>query len=141
MAKEVKAVIKLQLPGGKATPGQSVGSALGPHGVNSMEFLKQFNERTADKVGFNIPVIVTAYTDRTFTFVTKTPPAADLIIKAAGIEKGSANSKKDKVGKITKAQVEEIAKTKMQDLNASSLESAMSMIAGTARSMGITVEE
>ncbi len=139
MAKEVKAVIKLQLPGGKATPGQSVGSALGPHGVNSMEFLKQFNERTADKVGFNIPVIVTAYTDRTFTFVTKTPPAADLIIKAAGIEKGSANSKKDKVGKITKAQVEEIAKTKMQDLNASSLESAMSMIAGSARSMGVTV--
>lgn len=139
MAKEVKAVIKLQLPGGKATPGQSVGSALGPHGVNSMEFLKQFNERTADKVGFNIPVIVTAYTDRTFTFVTKTPPAADLIIKAAGIEKGSANSKKDKVGKITKVQVEEIAKTKMQDLNASSLESAMSMIAGSARSMGVTV--
>lgn len=139
MAKEVKAVIKLQLPGGKATPGQSVGSALGPHGVNSMEFLKQFNERTADKVGFNIPVIVTAYSDRTFTFVTKTPPAADLIIKAAGIEKGSANSKKDKVGKITKAQVEEIAKTKMQDLNASSLESAMSMIAGSARSMGVTV--
>lgn len=139
MAKEVKAVIKLQLPGGKATPGQSVGSALGPHGVNSMEFLKQFNERTADKVGFNIPVIVTAYTDRTFTFVTKTPPAADLIIKAAGIAKGSANSKKDKVGKITKAQVEEIAKTKMQDLNASSLESAMSMIAGSARSMGVTV--
>ncbi len=141
MAKEVKAVIKLQLPGGKATPGQSVGSALGPHGVNSMEFLKQFNERTADKVGFNIPVIVTAYTDRTFTFVTKTPPAADLIIKAAGIAKGSANSKKDKVGKITKAQVEEIAKTKMQDLNASSLESAMSMIAGSARSMGVTVTD
>lgn len=141
MAKEVKAVIKLQLPGGKAVPGQSVGSALGPHGVNSMEFLKQFNERTADKVGFNIPVIVTAYTDRTFTFVTKTPPAADLIIKAAGIEKGSANSKRDKVGKITKAQVEEIAKTKMQDLNASSLESAMSMIAGSARSMGVTVTD
>ena len=141
MAKEVKAVIKLQLPGGKATPGQSVGSALGPHGVNSMEFLKQFNERTADKVGFNIPVIVTAYTDRTFTFVTKTPPAADLIIKAAGIAKGSANSKKDKVGKITKAQVEEIAKTKMQDLNASSLENAMSMIAGSARSMGVTVTD
>lgn len=139
MAKNVKAVIKLQLPGGKATPGQSVGSALGPHGVNSMEFLKQFNERTADKVGFMIPVIVTAYDDRTFTFVTKTPPAADLIRKACGIEKGSAKSNKEKVAKITKAQVEEIAKTKMQDLNASSLESAMSMIAGSARSMGVVV--
>lgn len=139
MAKKVKAVIKLQLPGGKATPGQSVGSALGPHGVNSMEFLKQFNERTQDKVGYMIPVIVTAYDDRTFSFVTKTPPAADLIKKACGIEHGSAKCNREKVAKITKAQIEEIAKTKMQDLNASSLESAMSMIAGSARSMGITV--
>lgn len=139
MAKKVKAVIKLQLPGGKATPGQSVGSALGPHGVNSMEFLKQFNERTQDKVGFTIPVIVTAYDDRSFTFVTKTPPATDLIKKACGIEKGSAKSNKDKVAKITKAQVEEIAKMKMQDLNASSVESAMKMIAGSARSMGVVV--
>lgn len=139
MAKKVKAVIKLQLPGGKATPGQSVGSALGPHGIPTMEFLKQFNEKTQDKVGFMIPVIVTAYEDRTFTFVTKTPPAADLIKKACGIEKGSSKSNRDKVAKITKAQVEEIAKTKMQDLNASSLESAMSMIAGSARSMGVTV--
>lgn len=139
MAKKVKAVIKLQLPGGKATPGQSVGSALGPHGVNSMEFLKQFNERTQDKVGFTIPVIVTAYDDRTFSFVTKTPPATDLIKKACGIEKGSAKSNRDKVAKITKAQVEEIAKMKMQDLNASSVESAMKMIAGSARSMGVVV--
>ncbi len=139
MAKKVKAVIKLQLPGGKATPGQSVGSALGPHGVNSMEFLKQFNERTQDKVGFTIPVIVTAYDDRTFSFVTKTPPATDLIKKACGIDKGSAKSNRDKVAKITKAQVEEIAKMKMQDLNASSVESAMKMIAGSARSMGVVV--
>ncbi len=139
MAKKVKAVIKLQLPGGKATPGQSVGSALGPHGVPTMEFLKQFNEKTQDKVGFMIPVIVTAYEDRTFTFITKTPPAADLIKKACGIEKGSSKSNKDKVAKITRAQVEEIAKTKMQDLNAGSLESAISMIAGSARSMGVTV--
>ena len=139
MAKKVKAVIKLQLPGGKATPGQSVGSALGPHGVNSMEFLKQFNERTQDKVGYTIPVIVTAYDDRTFSFVTKTPPATDLIKKACGIEKGSAKSNRDKVAKITKAQVEEIAKMKMQDLNASSVESAMKMIAGSARSMGVVV--
>lgn len=139
MAKKVKAVIKLQLPGGKATPGQSVGSALGPHGVNSMEFLKQFNERTQDKVGYVIPVIVTAYEDRTFDFVCKTPPAAILIKKACGIEKGSAKSNKDKVAKITKAQIEEIAKTKMEDLNAGSLESACSMIAGSARSMGVSV--
>ena len=139
MAKKVKAVIKLQLPGGKATPGQSVGSALGPHGVNSMEFLKQFNERTQDKVGFTIPVIVTAYDDRTFSFVTKTPPATDLIKKACGIDKGSAKSNRDKVAKITKAQVKEIAEQKMPDLNAASIETAMSMVEGTARSMGVVV--
>ena len=139
MAKKVKAVIKLQLPGGKATPGQSVGSALGPHGVPTMEFLKQFNERTQDSVGLIIPVIVTAYEDRTFDFVLKTPPAAVLIKKACGIEKGSAKSNKEKVAKITKAQIEEIAKIKLKDLNASNLETAMSMIAGSARSMGVTV--
>ncbi|MBE5746005.1 MAG: 50S ribosomal protein L11 [Clostridiales bacterium] len=139
MAKKVKAVIKLQLPGGKAVPGQSVGSALGPHGVPTMEFLKQFNEKTQDKVGFIIPVIVTAYEDRTFDFVLKTPPAAVLIKKACGMDKGSAKCNKEKVGKITKAQIEEIAKSKMTDLNASSLESACSMIAGSARSMGVTV--
>lgn len=141
MAKKVKAVIKLQLPGGKATPGQSVGSALGPHGVNSMEFLKQFNERTANQVGYTIPVIVTAYEDRTFSFVTKTPPAADLIKKACGIEKGSAKSNRDKVAKITRAQLEEIAKMKMQDLNAGSLDAAVKMIAGSCRSMGVVVED
>ncbi len=141
MAKKVKAVIKLQLPGGKATPGQSVGSALGPHGVNSMEFLKQFNERTADKVGFTIPVIVTAYEDRTFSFVTKTPPATDLILKACGIDKASSKPKKEKVAKIKKAQIEEIAKMKMQDLNASCVETAMNMIIGSCKSMGIDVED
>lgn len=141
MAKKVKAVIKLQLPGGKAVPGQSVGSALGPHGVNSMEFLKQFNERTADKVGYTIPVIVTAYEDRTFSFVVKTPPAADLIKKAAGIEKGASNVKKEVAGTITKEQVREIAQMKMVDLNASCIETAMSMIEGTARSMGVKVAE
>lgn len=139
MAKKVKAIIKMQLPGGKAVPGPSVGSALGPHGVNSMEFLKQFNERTKDQVGFIIPVIVTAYEDRTFTFVTKTPPAAILICKAAGIEKGSATNKKTIVGQITKAQCREIAEKKMVDLNAATVEAATRMIEGTARSMGVTV--
>lgn len=139
MAKKVKAVIKLQLPGGEAKPGQSVGSALGPHGVNSMEFLKQFNEKTKDQKGFVIPVIVTAYEDRTFTFVTKTPPAAILICKAIGIEKGSAANKKTKVGQITRAQCREIAEKKMVDLNAASVEAATKMIEGTARSMGVTV--
>lgn len=139
MAKKIKAIIKLQLPGGKATPGQSVGSALGPHGIQTMEFLKQFNERTQDKVGYIVPVIVTAYEDRTFTFVVKSSPAAVLIKKACGIEKGSAKPNKDKVAKITKAQIEEIAKMKMQDLNASSLETACRMIEGSARSMGVVV--
>ena len=139
MAKKVKAVIKLQLPGGKAVPGQSVGSALGPHGVNSMEFLKQFNERTKDQVGYTIPVIVTAYEDRTFTFVTKTPPAADLIKKAAGVEKGASKNKKEVAGTITKAQVKHIAEMKMVDLNAATVEAAMNTIEGSARSMGIKV--
>lgn len=139
MAKKVKAVIKLQLPGGEAKPGQSVGSALGPHGVNSMEFLKQFNERTKDQKGYTIPVIVTAFEDRTFTFITKTPPAAILICKAIGIEKGSDKNKKNIVGKITRAQCREIAEKKMADLNAASIEAATTMIEGTARSMGVTV--
>lgn len=139
MAKKIKAVIKLQLPGGKAVPGQSVGSALGPHGVPTMDFLKQFNDATKDQVGLIIPVIVTAYEDRTFSFVTKTPPAAVLIKKACGIEKGSGAPNKTKVAKITKAQVKEIAELKMKDLNASSVESAMKMIAGSARSMGVEV--
>ena len=139
--KKVKAVIKLQLPGGKATPGQSVGSALGPHGIPTMDFLKQFNDATKDQVGLIIPVIVTAYEDRTFSFITKTPPAAVLIKKACGIEKGSGVPNKTKVAKITKAQVREIAELKMKDLNASSVESAMKMIAGSARSMGVTVED
>lgn len=141
MAKKVKAVIKLQLPAAKATPGQSVGSALGPHGIATMEFLKQFNERTKNQEGMIIPVIVTAYEDRTFTFITKTPPAAMLIKKACGIEKGSAVSNKTKVAKITKAQLREIAELKMVDLNAGSIEAAMKVIAGSARSMGVTVEE
>jgi len=141
MAKKVKAIIKLQLPGGKATPGQSVGSALGPHGIPTMDFLKQFNDRTKDQEGLIIPVVVTAYEDRTFSFITKTPPAAVLIKKACGIQKGSGVPNKQKVAKITKAQVRQIAELKMKDLNASSIESAMSMIAGSARSMGVTVEE
>ncbi len=139
MAKKIKAVIKLQLPGGKAVPGQSVGSALGPHGIQTMEFLKQFNERTANQVGMIIPVIVTAYEDRTFSFITKTPPAAVLIKKACGIETASATPNKLKVAKITKEQVRQIAETKMTDLNAASIEAAMSMVAGTARSMGVEV--
>lgn len=141
MAKKVKAIIKLQLPGGKATPGQSVGSALGPHGIPTMDFLKQFNDRTKDQEGLIIPVVVTAYEDRTYTFITKTPPAAVLIKKACGIQKGSGVPNKQKVAKITKEQIRQIAELKMKDLNASSVESAMRMIAGSARSMGVTVEE
>ncbi|MGD9901108.1 MAG: 50S ribosomal protein L11 [Spirochaetales bacterium] len=141
MAKKVKAIIKLQLPAGKATPGQSVGSALGPHGIATMEFLKQFNDRTKGQEGMIIPVVVTAYEDRSFTFITKTPPAAMLIKKACGIEKGSAAPHKDKVAKITKAQLKEIAELKMQDLNAGSVEAAIKVIAGSARSMGVTVVE
>lgn len=139
MAKKIKAVVKLQLPGGKAVPGQSVGSALGPHGIPTMDFLKQFNERTAKQVGMIIPVIVTAYEDKTFSFITKTPPAAVLIKKACGIETASATPNKLKVAKITKDQVRQIAETKMADLNAASVEAAMRMVAGTARSMGIEV--
>ena len=139
MAKKVTAVVKLQLAAGKATPGPPVGSTLGPHGINIPGFTKEFNARTAGQEGLIIPVVITIYQDRSFTFVLKTPPAPVLIKKACGIESGSAKPNKDKVAKITKAQVEEIAKMKMPDLNASSLESAMSMIAGTARSMGVVV--
>ncbi len=139
MAKKINAIVKLQLPAGKATPGPPVGSTLGPHGVNIPGFTKEFNEKTSSKVGLIIPVVVTIYSDRTFTFILKTPPAPVLIKKACGIESGSAKPNKDKVAKITRAQIEEIAKLKMPDLNAGSLETAMSMIAGTARSMGIVV--
>lgn len=141
MAKKLQAVVKLQLPAGKATSGPPVGSSLGPHGINIPGFVKEFNERTKDKEGFIIPVVMSIYSDRSFTFELKTPPAAVLIKKAAGIESASAKPNRDKVAKLTKAQVTEIAKTKMVDLNAASLETAESMIMGTARSMGVTVEE
>ncbi|OQB05474.1 MAG: 50S ribosomal protein L11 [bacterium ADurb.Bin212] len=141
MAKPIKTIIKLQCPAGKANPAPPVGPALGQHGVNIMEFCQQFNEQTREKGDTVIPVEITVYEDRTFTFVTKQPPAANLILKAAGLKKGSANSKKDKVAKISKDQLREIAEMKMSDLNAASVESAMKLIAGTARSMGVEVEK
>ena len=141
MAQKVVGLIKLQLPAGRATPAPPVGPALGQHGVNIPAFTKEFNERTKNDAGLIIPVVITVYDDRSFTFVTKTPPAAVLIKKACGIEKASGVPNKDKVATITKAQVQQIAETKMPDLNAASLEAAMSMIAGTARSMGIVVED
>lgn len=141
MAKKVEGYIKLQIQAGKATPAPPVGPALGQHGVNIVEFTKQFNARTADMGDTVIPVIITVYADRSFSFITKTPPAAVLLKKAAGIQKASGEPNKNKVASVTKAQVEEIAKTKMPDLNAASLEAAASMIAGTARSMGITVTD
>ena len=139
MAKKITGYVKLQIPAGKATPAPPVGPALGQHGVNIMGFCKEFNEKTAKQVGYIIPVVITVYADRTFTFIMKTPPAPVLIKKAIGIESGSGEPNKKKVGKITKAQIKEIAETKMPDLNAASVESAMSMIAGTARSMGVEV--
>ena len=141
MAKKITAVVKLQLPAGKATPGPPVGSTLGPNGINIPGFTKEFNAKTAGQEGLIIPVVMTIYQDRSFTFVLKTPPAPVLIKKALGLETASATPNKVKVGKLTKAQVEEIAKMKMPDLNCTSLESAVSMIKGTARSMGVTVEE
>ena len=141
MAQKVVGFIKLQIPAGKATPAPPVGPALGQHGVNIMAFTKDFNERTKNDAGLIIPVVITVYADRSFTFVTKTPPAAVLIKKACGIVKASGVPNKNKVAKITKEQVKKIAEQKMPDLNAASIESAMSMIAGTARSMGITVED
>lgn len=139
MAKKVKAEVKLQIPAAKATAGPPVGSKVGPLGINIAGFVKEFNERTANQAGFIIPVVLTVYEDRSFTFVLKSPPASDLILKAAGIEKGSDKSR-NKVGKITVDQLKQIAETKMNDMNASCIETAMSMIAGTCRSMGITVE-
>ena len=139
--KKVKAIVKLQLPGGKATPGQSVGSALGPHGIPTMDFLKQFNEETKGQEGMMIPAVITVYEDRTFSFITKTPPAALLIKKELGIDKGSGVPNKEKVGTITQDQLKKIAEIKMADLNASDIEQAKKVIAGTARSMGVNVEE
>ena len=139
--KKIAAVVKLQLDAGKATPGPPVGSSLGPHGINIAGFTKEFNEKTASQAGLVIPVVVTIYADRSFSFVLKTPPAAILIMKAIGIEKGSAVPNKTKVGTITKEQIRQIAETKMPDLNCTSIESAMSMIEGAARSMGVTVVE
>lgn len=141
MAKKVMAIVKLQIPAGKATPAPPVGTALGPHGVNIMQFTKEFNAKTADQAGMIIPVVLTVYQDRSFSFITKTPPAAILIKKAIGIESGSAEPNKTKVAKISQAKVKEIAEIKMRDLNAATIEAAMSMVAGTARSMGVTVEE
>jgi large subunit ribosomal protein L11 len=140
MAKKVVGMIKLQIPAGAATPAPPVGPALGQAGVNIMDFVKNFNARTASQAGLIIPVVVTVYADRSYTFITKTPPAAILLIKAAGIEKGSGEPNKKKVGKVTRAQVEEIARTKMPDLNAASLEAAVKTIEGTARSMGLEVQ-
>ncbi len=141
MAKKVEGYIKLQIAAGAATPAPPVGPALGQHGVNIMDFCKQFNAKTQDQPGMVIPVVITVYADRSFSFITKTPPAAVLIKKAAGIDTASGEPNKKKVASITMQQVEEIAKTKMPDLNAANLESAVSMIKGTARSMGITVTE
>ncbi len=141
MAKKVTAVVKLQLQAGKATPGPPVGSTLGPYGINLPGFTKEFNAKTQDKIGYVIPVVITIYQDRSFTFILKTPPTPDLIKKACGIETASATPNKNKVAKLTKAQVEEIAKMKMVDTNAASLEAVMSMVKGTARSMGVTVED
>ena len=137
--KKVKTVIRLQIPAGKATPAPPVGTALGPHGINIMEFTKAYNERTAAQAGSIIPAEITVYEDRTFTFVTKTPPAGDLLKKAAGVEKGSAVPNRDKVGSVTAQQVREIAETKMVDLNAHDIDHAVRIIEGTARSMGVDV--
>ena len=141
MAKKVQAYIKLQVPAGKAPPAPPIGPALGQHGVNIPGFCKEFNDRTAKENGMIIPVVITVYTDRTFSFITKTPPAPVLIKKALNLQKASGRPNKEKVGQLTKEQVRKIAETKMPDLNAGSIEAAMSMVAGTARSMGVTVEE
>lgn len=141
MAKKISGYIKLQIPAGQANPSPPVGPALGQKGVNIMEFCKQFNAKTSDKAGLIIPVVITVYQDKSFTFITKTPPASVLLKKAAKVDKGSAESNKTKVAKVSSKQVKEIAETKMPDLNANDVENAMSMIAGTARSMGITVDD
>lgn len=141
MAKKITGFIKLQIPAGKANPSPPVGPALGQKGVNIMEFCKQFNARTQDKEGLIIPVVITVFADKSFTFITKTPPAAVLLMRAAKVEKGSAEPHRNKVAKVSKSQVKEIAELKMPDLNAFDIDHAMSMVAGTARSMGITVED
>jgi large subunit ribosomal protein L11 len=141
VAKKVVGQIKLQIPAGAANPAPPVGPALGQRGVNIMEFCKAFNAQTQSMAGFTVPVIVTVFSDRSFTFVTKSPPASNLLLKAAGIEKGSPMPNKNKVGKVTKAQIEEIAKTKVKDLTAANLEAAMKTVSGTARSMGIDITE
>ena len=140
MAKKIKTIIKLQIEGGKATPAPPVGTALGPHGLNIADFVRQFNDATKDKLGQVTPAEITIYEDRTFSFVLKTPPAAFLLRKAAGTEKGSGVPNKNKVGKVTKDQLRQIAETKMQDLNANDIEAAMKIVAGTARSMGIEIK-
>lgn len=141
MAKKIKAVLKLQIPAGQATPAPPVGTVLGPHGMNIQEFCQRFNEKTKGSIGSTIPVELTLYEDRTYTFVLKTPPASEFIRKAAGIEKGSGKPHTDKVGSITKAQVREIAEKKMPDLNAKDIEGAMRIIEGTARQMGVTIKD
>jgi large subunit ribosomal protein L11 len=141
MAKKITGFIKLQIPAGQANPAPPVGPALGQKGVNIMEFCKQFNARTKDQQGLIIPVVITVFSDKSFTFITKTPPAATLLLRATKLEKGSGEPNRTKIGKVTKKQVREIAELKMSDLNAANIDSAMSMIAGTARSMGITVED
>jgi large subunit ribosomal protein L11 len=141
MAKKVVAMIKLQCPAGAANPAPPVGTALGPQGVNIMEFCKQFNARTQSQSGMIIPVVVTVYADRTFTFITKTPPAANLLLREAGVEKGSGQPNRTKVGSVTRAQLRKIAEIKMVDLNAANVDTAMNMIAGTARSMGLEVAD
>lgn len=140
MAKKIKTIIKLQIPGGKATPAPPVGTALGPHGLNIGEFVKKFNDQTKDRNGEITPVELTVFEDRTYKFILKTPPAAELLKKAAGIEKGSGDSLRNKVGKVTKAQIKEIAEKKMPDLNAKDVEGAMRIIEGTARNMGLVIE-
>ena len=139
MAKKIRIVLTLQLPAGKATPAPPVGTALGPHGINIVEFTKSYNEKTADKSGQVIPAQISIYEDRSFTFILKTPPAADMLRKAAGVEKGAATAKRETVGRVTRDQVREIAAVKMADLNANSVEAAVAQIEGTARSMGIEV--
>lgn len=141
MAKKIKAVVKLQAPGGQATPAKGIGPALGPHGASAADFCKQFNDKTKDQPGMILPVIVTVYQDRSFTFVIKTPPAANLIKKELGLAKGSSVPHKDKVGKLTQAQLKKIATIKVPDVNANDIETAMKIVAGTARSMGVDVEK
>lgn len=141
MAKKVKAVVKLQIPAGKANPAPPVGTALGPHQINIMGFCKEYNARTQGQIGSIIPVEITIFTDQTFSFITKTPPASDLLKKAAGLDKGSGEPNRNKVGKISRAQIREIAETKMQDLNAVDIEGALKQIEGSARSMGIIIQD